>query len=68
MKVTSFDQYNQEYYLSIFHWFSLGCEDNWSSCPMWARKGHWKRKYEAFMSQNCEKSCNLCGSGGGGGG
>jgi len=44
---------------------STGCDDrNWQ-CYGWAQLGHCATN-AGYMNSNCRKSCNRCGSGGGG--
>lgn len=46
-----------------------GCEDLHEHCAFFAGDGQCTNdKVKEWMSENCKKSCNLCGSGGGGGG
>ncbi|XP_068716508.1 trypsin-like [Montipora foliosa] len=44
------------------------CADKKNECSDWVGKGFCKGQYEAFMRENCMKSCNLCGGGGAGNG
>ena len=36
------------------------CVDKNDNCSYWARVGYCKGEHEDYMSQNCQKSCNLC--------
>ncbi|XP_065062838.1 uncharacterized protein LOC135689516 [Rhopilema esculentum] len=40
-----------------------GCEDKEGNCRYWANSGYCTGKWKSYMSTNCRKSCNLCGSG-----
>ena len=37
------------------------CGDNHSSCSKWAGMGYCTETYVGYMTENCKKSCNLCG-------
>lgn len=40
-----------------------GCVDKARYCPAWKNSGYCTNyKYKAYMSQNCEASCGLCGA------
>merc|ERR1719295_2068073 len=43
---------------------SSDCNDNNQNCNYWANLGFCRGGYEQWMGKNCQKSCNLCGSGG----
>lgn len=36
------------------------CEDDNTSCPGWAQLGFCTGRYEAYMTKNCKKSCDVC--------
>lgn len=52
----------------LLQYHLAGCADKVKGCPVWARKGYCKGRYEKYMKENCEKSCKLCGGGNGGNG
>ena len=37
------------------------CEDKNGNCPSWRDAGYCQGAHQEYMSQNCRKSCGLCG-------